>query len=70
MQRCDAKSLLPEIQNRDQWSEIRSSHPGELTMSKTIRFGETIPGYDVPVLNEREVRAAAGILFFLAHAQH
>ena len=35
-------------------------------MSKTIRFGETIPGYDVPVLNEREVRAAAGILFFFA----
>jgi hypothetical protein len=35
-------------------------------MSKIIRFGETIPGYDVPVLNEREVRAAAGILFFFA----
>lgn len=29
-------------------------------------FGETVPGYDVPVLNEREVRAAAGILFFFA----
>lgn len=35
-------------------------------MSNVIRFGETIPGYDVPVLNEREVRAAAGILFFFA----
>lgn len=35
-------------------------------MSQTIAFGETIPGYDVPVLNEREVRAAAGILFFFA----
>ncbi len=33
---------------------------------KIIAFGETIPGYDVPVLNEREVRAAAGILFFFA----
>jgi hypothetical protein len=33
---------------------------------KTLGFGETIAGYDVPVLNEREVRAAAGILFLLA----
>jgi len=35
-------------------------------MSKIFGFGETVPGYDVPVLNEREVRAAAGILFFFA----
>lgn len=35
-------------------------------MDKLIRFGETMPCYDVPVLNEREVRAAAGILFFFA----
>jgi hypothetical protein len=35
-------------------------------MSKIFTFGETVPGYDVPVLNEREVRAAAGILFFFA----
>lgn len=27
-----------------------------------MRFGETVDGYDVPVMNEREVRAAAGIL--------
>ncbi len=26
-------------------------------------FGETVEGYAVPVLNEREIRAAAGILF-------
>jgi hypothetical protein len=35
-------------------------------MSKIIGFGEAVPGYDVPVLNEREVRAAAGILFLFA----
>ncbi|MDP1612156.1 MAG: DUF4395 domain-containing protein [Sulfuritalea sp.] len=35
-------------------------------MSKIFGFGETVPGYEVPVLNEREVRAAAGILFFFA----
>jgi len=38
----------------------------EMPMSKIFTFGETVPGYDVPVLNEREVRAAAGILFFFA----
>ena len=35
-------------------------------MSNIFCFGERIDGYDVPVLNEREVRAAAGILFFFA----
>jgi hypothetical protein len=35
-------------------------------MNKLIAFGEHIDGYDIPVLNEREVRASAGILFFLA----
>ncbi len=27
------------------------------------QFGETVNGYSIPVLNEREIRAAAGILF-------
>lgn len=35
-------------------------------MNKLLAFGETVEGYAVPVLNEREVRAAAGILFFFA----
>lgn len=34
-------------------------------MNKFIRFGEDIEGFSIPVLNEREVRAAAGILFLL-----
>ena len=34
-------------------------------MSKTIQFGETVEGYEIPVLNEREIRASAGILFFV-----
>ena len=34
-------------------------------MSKVIAFGETVEGYSIPVLNEREIRAAAG-LWFLA----
>lgn len=35
-------------------------------MSAIIGFGETVEGYDVKVLNEREIRAAAGILFLFA----
>ncbi len=30
---------------------------------KLIQFGEEVEGYDIPVLNEREIRAAAGIMF-------
>lgn len=35
-------------------------------MSALFRFGDTLEGYAVPVLNERAVRAGAGILFFFA----
>lgn len=35
-------------------------------MSTIFGFGESVEGYDVPVMNEREVRAAAGILFVFA----
>ena len=33
--------------------------------NKIIKFGEDVAGFNIPVLNEREVRAAAGILFLL-----
>jgi Domain of unknown function (DUF4395) len=32
-------------------------------MKKIFKFGEDVQGYNIPVLNEREIRAAAGILF-------
>lgn len=32
-------------------------------MSSIFKFGEEVEGYSIPVLNEREIRAAAGILF-------
>lgn len=35
-------------------------------MSNVIKFGEDVEGYEIPVLNEREIRAAAGILFVWA----
>lgn len=41
-------------------------------MSKICQFGEDVDGYNIPVLNEREIRAAAGIFFlflFIAVAQ-
>ncbi len=34
-------------------------------MNKIIKFGEDVEGYNIPVLNEREIRAGAGILFVL-----
>ena len=34
-------------------------------MNKVIQFGEHVEGYNIPVLNEREIRAAAGMLFLL-----
>ncbi len=33
------------------------------TKRPVIQFGETVAGYNIPVLNEREIRASAGILF-------
>ncbi len=34
-------------------------------MSKYIQFGEKVDGYSIPVLNEREIRATAGLLFLV-----
>ncbi len=34
-------------------------------MSKIFKFGEDVKGFSIPVLNEREIRAAAGILFLM-----
>ena len=34
-------------------------------MSVIVKFGEDVEGYDIPVLNEREIRASAGIIFLI-----
>ena len=34
-------------------------------MSRIVQFGEEVKDYSIPVLNEREIRAAAGILFLM-----
>ncbi len=36
-------------------------------MNKLIQFGEIVAGYNTPVLNEREIRAAAGMLFLATY---
>jgi len=36
-------------------------------MKNLFKFGENVEGYNIPVLNEREVRAAAGIFFILMY---
>ncbi len=36
-------------------------------MRQNFGFGEKVEGYNIPVLNEREIRAAAGILFLLTY---
>ena len=36
-------------------------------MPKIVKFGEDVEGYNIPVLNEREIRAAAGILFLATY---
>lgn len=33
------------------------------TKNNVMQFGENVEGYNIPVLNEREIRASAGILF-------
>lgn len=33
-----------------------------------FKFGEDVKGYTIPVLNEREIRAAAGIFFLFIFA--
>ncbi len=35
-------------------------------MKRHIYFGEVVKGYNIPVLNEREARAGAGLLFLFA----
>jgi hypothetical protein len=49
---------------------MRSVHSTTVTshkMKNIIQFGENVPGYDIPVLNEREIRAAAGIMFLVIY---
>jgi len=34
-------------------------------VNNVIKFGEDVEGYTIPVLNEREIRASAGVLFLV-----
>jgi hypothetical protein len=43
--------------------DIRTSK--KYKVNHIIKFGEDVEGYKIPVLNEREIRAAAGLLFLI-----
>lgn len=45
------------------YNTVINTNGKENKMNKIIKFGKDVEGYDIPVLNEREIRAAAGILF-------
>jgi hypothetical protein len=45
----------------------RPTYKGMRKMKKIIGFGEKVEGYDILVLNERELRATAGILFLMMY---
>src|SRR4030095_7610154 len=42
---------------------MRTQKPTMKKSNEVIKFGEDVEGYRVPVLNEREIRAAAGMMF-------
>jgi hypothetical protein len=44
---------------------LKPSNPTH--MKNVLQFGENVPGYNIPVLNEREIRAAAGIMFLVIY---
>lgn len=40
-----------------------TSAPASALLNVQPRLGRIVPGFDIPVINERAMRAAAGILF-------
>jgi hypothetical protein len=61
--------LPPSVRRRVRVQWALSRQPaGTRIMSTLFSFGERVDGHAVPVLNERAVRAAAGIVFFFAMA--
>jgi hypothetical protein len=57
------KNFISRLVARNSGILLQTPHK----MKNVIQFGENVPGYDIPVLNEREIRAAAGILFMIIY---
>lgn len=59
--------MITSIDSRKKTIELIAKIPStsiiNQKMNTTTLFGEKVPGYDIPVLNEREIRAAAGLMF-------
>jgi hypothetical protein len=50
---------------RGRGNNAHQSPKQELAVKNVIQFGETVEGFSIPVLNEREIRASAGLLFLI-----
>lgn len=46
-------------------NKIETESRKDIKVNRILKFGEDVPGFDIPVLNEREIRAAAGLLFLI-----
>jgi hypothetical protein len=44
-------------------SSYSNNNKTNQNMKKVMQFGENAEGYEIPILNEREIRAAAGLMF-------
>ena len=49
-----------------EWFDLWERRDDNVTMTNVFQFGEEHPDYPVRVLNEREARGAAGIMFMVA----
>jgi len=56
-------TIIPTVRR---FQEYWHHHTPRTMTPSLFQFGERLPQYEVPVLNERAVRAAAGLLFLLA----
>ena len=63
--RCLLTAAFIDLVNDILLYRTRKKPTKKSCMEKIIQFGETVPGYPVAVLNEREIRASAGILFLI-----
>lgn len=67
-ERQSGRLIIPTINQKHHWCtfSLYVSDNKILLKEKAKlmkQFGETVKGYEIPVLNEREIRGAAGILF-------
>ena len=60
------RSFMGTRQGYREWFDLWERRDDNVTMTNVFQFGEEHPDYPVRVLNEREARGAAGIMFMVA----